>query len=132
MATYPSSGVLKNNVGKRNPVVLEQDYDLSTLLSAVLATADVVNLFSVPAGTLVVGGSLECLTAGTGASVLTLQLAVGSTNLSTALDCLAAGAATTAGATTAGAAQTVKLTAAVTGTVTKNPTVRVKLVIVEP
>lgn len=139
MATYPASGVLKNTVGTKAPRVMEQIFDLSkdAGVTAALGSADVVNLFSVAAGTTVIGGSLEVVTAATGPSVAAATLACGSTNLSASLSLLTAGGVSTAaGATAASSAQTVKITlGTLTGTiaaVTGNPTIKVKLIVVDP
>jgi len=144
MANLPASGylvadkIVKRDVGAKLPYSIEREFDLATLLAAVIADADVVNLFQLPAEHVIVATALETLTAGTkDATTFTLQLRVGTTALGAALDATAAGKAIGGNATynmplVSAAAATVNLVAAVSGgnaLVTANPVVRIKLLV---
>lgn len=139
MATFPASGVLKNTVGTKAPRVLEQIFDLSkdAGVTAALGSGDIVNLLSVAANTLVLGGCLEVVTAATGPTVAAATLTCGSTALSAAFTLLTAGGiSAVAGVTASSSAQVVKITlGTLTGSIaatSDNPTIKVKLFVVDP
>lgn len=151
MSTYPSSstyyeeGSAIPKAACKLPFMIEQEYDLDALVldgtgaKQVLANADVVNLFSLPANHVILSASLECVTVGTVASsTLTLQLREGTTALSAALDMLTASGHAVGGNATYNmplsigtSAVAINLLAAVGATVTKNPKVKVKLLVVD-
>lgn len=134
MPTYPTTGTLDAGaIAKpflsKVPFVIEKIFDLDALLSGKLAAADVANLFSLPAKTMVISAVLECKVAQAGGTGLTLKLRAGTTDLTAAQ----AQDSATVNASTAtyvgAAAANINLLAALTsGTVTKNPTVKVTLV----
>lgn len=147
MATLPATGVLvadaivPRSQGTKPPFTIERTFNLATLLSAVIANADVVNLFELPANYVVLASALKTSTAGTkDATTFTLQLRYGTTNLSAALDATAAGFAVGGNGTynhplsVGTSAVKVNLVAVVSGgnaLVTANPTVKVKLVVAD-
>lgn len=144
MATLPASGVLvadkivNRQVGQKGPFSIEREFDLATLLDAVLANADVVNLFQLPAEHVIIAAAQEVLTVGTkDATTFTLQLRVGTTALSAALNSTALGKAIGGNATynlplVSAAAANINLVAVVSGgnaVTTANPKVRIKLLV---
>ena len=147
MATFPASGVLVSDSivprsqGAFNTYEIKRQFDLTSLLAALIANADVDNLFNLPANFVILAASLSVVTPGTkNATAFTLQLRLGATALTAALDVTAAaGTAAVGGNATynmplavGGAAAAINLLAAVTGgaaLATLNPVVQVKLVV---
>lgn len=128
-AAAPASG--------KKPYVIEKTFDLNTLLSAKLLTTDLVNLFTLPANTVIMTAALKVIAACVGAGgTSTLTLRHGTTNVTAAADMLTAGTVAFGGATTTAlpanvgaAAVLVNVVCAVgSGTITTNPTIRVTLV----
>jgi len=114
------------------PFVVKSTFTLSSL-DSVLVNDDVVNLFTLPANTMVTDAVLEVTGAGTSATTgtQTVKLRVGTTDITAALNGKATGithsTAKYVGATDA----TVNVIAAVaTDVVTLNPTIRVTLICV--
>ena len=149
MATLPSTTTdLSSNsavptvLGAKRVFTVEQTFDLSTLLSAVIANADVVNLLTLPANTMILAAGLKIVTAGTkDATTFTLQLRHGTTALSVALDATTINGYANGGATTYALPATVgtsavhlNLVAVVSGgnaVSTLNPVVKVCVVCVD-
>lgn len=137
MATLPASGTLDStkNIGGGVKAVktIVKTYDLSTLLAAVLANADVVNLFGLNAGDIVIGNAVEVIGAGTkDATTFTVQLRAGTTAIGAALDATALGATPGTANVALTAAANINLLVAIAGgnvLATKNPTVKVTLVV---
>lgn len=145
MATLPATGVLAADkinpraFGSKVPYAIEREFNLATLLAAVIANADVINLFELPAEHVIIASAQEVVTAGTkDATTFTLQLRVGTTALGAALDVTTgAGKAIGGNATynlplVSAAAANVNLVAVVSGgnaVSTLNPVVRVKLLV---
>lgn len=144
MANLPASGVLvadgihARSQGVKGVFVVEREFDLSDLLDAVLANADVVNLFTLPENHIVIGAALEIITAGTDdATTFTLQLRNSTTALCAALSAVATGIAIGGDATyamplvctTAAAINLVVVCSGGNAVVTLNPKVRVKLIL---
>lgn len=146
MATLPSassalfSGTAKRKAQGKAPFVVEHEFDLNELLDAVIANADVVNLFQIPANHMVIGSAQQVKTAGTkDATTFTLQLRFGTTAIGAALDATTDEGIAVGGATTYALPITVgtsavycNLVAVVSGgnaLVTKNPKVRVQLIL---
>lgn len=136
MATLPTTGsltteTLVSTFAGKKPFSIQRKFNLSTLLAAVVANADVVNLLNIPAKTNILSGVVEIVTAGTkDATTFTVKLRLDTTDLSAALDATATGIA---GGTTpllAAAAGKINLVVACSGgnaVVTKNPVVMVTL-----
>lgn len=114
------------------PFVVQETFNL-TGLDDVLVDADVVNLFTLPANTLVTDAILEVTGAGTSATTgtQTVKLRVGTTDITAALNGKATGLTHSTAKYTGAAEATVNVIAAVaTDVVTKNPTIRVTLICV--
>ena len=148
MATLPSAAsALSAEAVKRAakgpaPFVVEREFDLHTLLAAVIANADVVNLLQLPENHMILAASQKVTGAGTkDATTFTLQLRFGTTAIGAALDATTlngiacGGAATYSIPITVGtSAAYLNLVAVVSGgnaVVTKNPKVRVQVVLVD-
>lgn len=146
MATLPSasSALVTDAVKKRaqgkSVFVVEREFDLRTLLSSVIANADVINLFQIPANHSILASALQIKTPGTkDATTFTLQLRFGTTAIGAALDATTDEGIAVGGSATYGLPITVgtsavycNLVAAVSGgnaLVTLNPKVRVQLVL---
>lgn len=143
MATYPTSGTLDSTAaiasGVQSVKTIVQTFDLSKLVSSVIANSDVINLMTIPAKTQVLAASLEVVTAGTqsGGGTSTSTLRIATTALTAALSNLATGVVS-GGASgvlnsymDAGDQTLNVLIAIATGTTTKNPVLKVKLVVVD-
>jgi len=147
MATLPSAtSALTTEVAKagakgKKVFVIEREFDLDALLDAVIANGDIINLLKIPANHAILCTSQEVLTPGTDdATTFTLQLRFGTTAIGAALSAVATGIAI-GGATTYALPITVgtsdtylNLVAVVSGgnaVVTKNPKVRVQVVLVD-
>jgi hypothetical protein len=146
MASYPStttvvdsdiSAVAKSQ-GAAIPFVIEREYDLDTLISGKLANADVVNLFSLAAGHVILATRIKITEVAVGcSSTCTLKLRFGTTDIGATADILTdntvatGGAATVALPLTNGITDTlVNLVAAIGGgTTTVNPTVQVRMLV---
>jgi len=143
MSTYPTAGTLDSTAaiasGVQNVKTIVQTFDLSALVGTVIADADVINLMTIPAKTQVLSASLEVTSAGTqsGGGTSTSILRIATTALTAALSNLATGVVSggTSGVLNSyinAADQVLNVVIAVaTGTTTKNPTIKVKLVVVD-
>lgn len=146
MATLPSSSSALSTVSAKRraqgkaPFVVEHEFDLNELLDAVIANADVINLFQIPANHMVLGSAQQVKTAGTkDATTFTLQLRFGTTAIGAALDATTDEGIAVGGATTYALPITVgtsavycNLVAVVSGgnaLATLNPKVRVQLIL---
>jgi hypothetical protein len=148
MATLPStttalgSEALVKKVQGKAPFVVEQEFDLDALLDAVIANADVINLLQIPANHVILAAALQVKTPGTkDATTFTLQPRFATSAIGAALDATTDEGITVGGATTYALPITVgtsaaylNLVAVVSGgnaVATKNPKVRVQLVLVD-
>lgn len=146
MATLPSANsalsaeIVKAKAQGKKVFVLEREFDLDALLDAVIANADVINLLELPANHVILAAAQQVKTPGTkDATTFTLQLRFGTTAIGAALDAttdegIAVGGAATYNlpATVGASATYLNLVAVVSGgnaLVTKNPKVRVQLVL---
>ena len=142
MSAYPSTTTCVStaptavqSTGK-GLVVIEKTFDLDTLLSAKLANADIVNLFTLPAGFCVLATRLATTVASVGGtSTCTLTLRFGTTNIGAATNILAEAVGTGGNATvslplTVGTSDVLcnVVCALGGGTTTLNPTIHVTVV----
>jgi len=120
------------------PFMIEKTFDLDTLLSAKIANADIINLFTLPANHVILATRIKIMVANVGAGgTSTLKLRFGTTDVSATADMLTintvatGGSATTALPLNVGTSDVlVNLVAAVgSGTTTTNPTVLVKMLV---
>lgn len=132
----PATGVAKSQAAGVSKI--KRTFNLDTLITGKLANADIVNLFSIPAGTVILATRIKIDVANTGAGgTSTLKLRIGTTDIGATADMLTAGTVATGGGATVSlplsvgtAAVLVNLVAAVgSGTTTVNPTVTVSLLI---
>lgn len=149
MATVPSTTTYYSEAtmaprsqGKDIPFIYEEEFDLDALYSTVLANADVVNLIALPANYVILASSLKIVTAGTkNATTFTLQLREATTALSAALDATTANGRATGGnatynhplsiGTSAVAIDCVVVCSGGSALVTKNPKIKVKLLLID-
>lgn len=145
MPSYPSTTTVIDSAisavarsQARGPYFIERDYDLDTLISGKLANSDIVNLFTLPANTVILATRIKITEVNVGAGgTSTLKLRFGTTDISATADMLTdntvatGGSATTALPLNVGTSDVkVNLVAAVgSGTTTTNPTVQVRMLV---
>jgi len=144
MAAYPSTttAVSTEAVVARSqanqPFMIEKTFDLDTLLSAKIANADIINLFTLPANHVILATRIKIMVANVGAGgTSTLKLRFGTTDISATADMLTVNTVAVGGNATVllplgvGTSDVlVNLVAAVgSGTTTTNPTVLVKMLV---
>ena len=144
MAAYPSASTAVSTEAvvarsqANQPFMIEKTFDLDTLLSAKIANADIINLFTLPANHVILATRIKITVANVGAGgTSTLKLRFGTTDVSATADMLTVntvatgGSATTALPLNVGTSDVlVNLVAAVgSGTTTTNPTVLVKMLV---
>jgi len=118
--------------------MIEKTFDLDTLLSAKIANADIINLFTLPANHVILATRIKIMVANVGAGgTSTLKLRFGTTDIGATADMLTVNTVATGGAATTNLPLNVgtsdvlvNLVAAVgSGTTTTNPTVLVKMLV---
>lgn len=144
MSAYPSTTttVLSTTAAKRaygvaEPFVIEETFDLDTLISAKVANADIVNLFTLPANHVILATRIKTTVISVGGtSTCTAKLRIGTTDIGAATDILTTAAGTGGSATVAlplnvGTSDVlVNLVIALGGgTTTKNPTIKVTMLV---
>lgn len=146
MATYPASGTVLSNFGAPQGLlespVKRIDYivDMDVAASAKFVTGDVVNIDSIPAGTILLGGEAEVIDASVGGTAIPVTIACNSvtaaafttTQVNTAGTKVKAFPAPGANTVLAAAANLTFTLGTVTGTVTKNGKYRISLFLIKP
>lgn len=142
MSAYPSTTTAISSraiVAKSQapqPFMIEEEFDLDTLITGKIANADIVNLFTLPANTTILATWIKITRANVGAGgTSTLKLRIGTTDIGATADMLTVNTVATGGAATVnlplnnGTSDTlVNLVAAVgSGTTTANPKVKVSM-----
>lgn len=143
MSAYPSTttALATESIVARSqeaqPFKIVKTFDLDTLLSAKLANADIVNLFTLPANTVILATRIKTtvITVG-GTGTCTAKLRIGTTDIGAATNILTTATGTGGGATVSlplnnGTADTlVNLVIALGGgTTTVNPTIEVHMLV---
>lgn len=144
MAAYPSTTTAISSRGivaksqAPQPFMIEEEFDLDTLISGKIANADIVNLFTLPANHTILATWIKITRANVGAGgTSTLKLRIGTTDIGATADMLTVNTVATGGGATVslplnnGTSDTlVNLVAAVgSGTTTANPKVKVAMLV---
>jgi len=145
MAAYPSTTtaleaaatIVPRSQGANIPYSIEREFDLDTLVATKLANADIVNLFTLPANTVILATLIKTTTITVGGTgTCTAKLRFTTTDIGAATDILTTATGTGGSATTAlplnvgTSAVLCNLVFAIGGgTTTTNPTIKVRMLV---
>lgn len=144
MSAYPSTttAIRSTAVVARSqanqPFMIEDEYDLDTLIIGKLANADIANLFTLPANHVILATWIKVTTIAVGCTgTCTVKLRIGTTDIGATADILTLNTVATGGGATVslplnnGTSDTlVNLVAAIGGgTTTTNPKVKVRMLV---